>query len=96
MTLEEFWEDDDKGYNKFEYGEQLVMKQVHAKLMWPLRRLHKWYYLVCVCGMEFIEGRITEAVFKSQTFDLNVKPFKLHTIYRLRMLDITMMTIFCT
>jgi hypothetical protein len=65
MTLEEFWEDDDKGYNKFEYGEQLVTKQVHAKLMWPLRRLHKWYYLVCVCGMQFIDGRIPEAVFTS-------------------------------
>jgi hypothetical protein len=39
---------------------------------------------------------ILEAVFKSQSFDLNIELFELHTIYRLRMLDITMMTVFCT
>jgi hypothetical protein len=61
-----------------------------------MRRLHEWYYLACVCGLEFIEGCIPEAVFKSQTFDLNVELFELHTIYHFRMLDITMMTVFCT
>jgi hypothetical protein len=34
--------------------------------------------------------------FKSQIFDLNVKLFELHTIYRLRMLNIIIMTMFCT
>jgi hypothetical protein len=62
MTIEEFWEDDDKDHNEFEYGKSLVTKQVHAKLMWPMRRLHEWYYLVCVCGLQFIEGHITKAV----------------------------------
>jgi hypothetical protein len=61
-----------------------------------MRRLHEWYYLACVCGLQFIEGRIPEVVFKSHSFDLNVELFKLHTIYRLRMLDISMITIFCT
>jgi hypothetical protein len=56
MTLEEFWEDGDKDYNEFAYGKSLVTKQVHAKLMWPLRRLHEWYYLACVCGLQSIEG----------------------------------------
>jgi hypothetical protein len=65
MTVEEFWEDGDKDYNKFKYGKPLDAKQVHANLMWPLRRLHEWYYLACVCGLQFIEGRIPEAIFKS-------------------------------
>jgi hypothetical protein len=30
------------------------------------------YYLTCVCGLQFIEGHIPEAVFKSQSFDLNI------------------------
>jgi hypothetical protein len=73
MTVEEFWKDGDKDYNEFEYGKLLVTKQVHAKLMWILRRLHEWYYLACVCDLQFIEGRIPEAAFKSRSFDLNIK-----------------------
>jgi hypothetical protein len=94
-TIEEFWEDGDKDYNEFEYDKQLVTKQVNAKLMWPLRRLHEWYYLACVCVLQFIEGLVPGAVFKSQSFDLNIELLELHNIYQLRMLDITMMTIFC-
>jgi hypothetical protein len=96
MTVEKFWEGGDKDYNEFEYGKPLVTKQVHAKLLLPLRRLHEWYYLACLCGLQFIEGCIPYAVFKSRSFDLNIELFELHTIYRLRMLDITMMTVFCT
>jgi hypothetical protein len=96
MTIEEFWEDGDKYYNEFEYGKTLITKQVHAKLMWPLRRLHEWYYLVCVCGLQFIKNRIPKVVLKSRSFDINIKLFELHTIYRLRVLDITMMIVFCT
>jgi hypothetical protein len=65
MTIEVFWEDGDKDRNEFEYGKPLVTKQVHAKLMWPMRRLHEWYYLTCLCDLQFIEGCITEAVLKS-------------------------------
>jgi hypothetical protein len=96
MSIEEFWEDGDKDHNEFEYGKPLVTKQVHAKLLWPMRRLHDWYYLASVCGLQFIKCRILEVVFKSRSFDLNIKMFKLHTIYRLRMLDITIMTVMCT
>jgi hypothetical protein len=46
-----------------------------------MRRLHEWYYLACVCGLQFIKGRIPEVVFKSQSFDLNIELFELHTIY---------------
>jgi hypothetical protein len=95
-TVEIFWQDGDKNYKEFEYGKLLVIKQAHTKLPWSMRRLHEWYYLACVCGLKFIEVHILEAVFKSQTFDLNVKLFELHTIYQLRMIDITMMTVFCT
>jgi hypothetical protein len=33
MTVEEFWQHDDKDYKKFEYGKPLVLKHVHQKLM---------------------------------------------------------------
>jgi hypothetical protein len=95
MTVEEFWEDGGKDYNEFEYGKLLVTKQSHTKLSWATRRLQEWYYLACVCGLQFIEGCVPEVVFKSQSFDLNVKLFELHDIYQLRMLDITKMTVFC-
>jgi hypothetical protein len=65
MTVEEFWEDSDKDHNEFEYGKPLVTKQVHAKLMWPLRRLHECCYLSSACGLQFIEDHIPEAVLKS-------------------------------
>jgi hypothetical protein len=90
MTIEEFWEGGDKDYNEFEHGKSLVTKQVLANLMWPLSRLHEWYYLACVCGLQFIEGRIPEAVFKSRSFDLNIELFELHTIDQLRMLDVSL------
>jgi hypothetical protein len=61
-----------------------------------MRRLHEWYYLACLCGLQFIKGRILEVVFKSRSFDLNIEMFELHTIYRLRMVDVTMMTVMCT
>jgi hypothetical protein len=96
MTVEEFWEDGDKEYNEFDYGKPLIMKQVHEKLMWPLRRLHEWYYLACVCGLQFIEGRILKEVYKSRSFDLNIELFELHTIYQLRMLNVTTMIVMCT
>jgi hypothetical protein len=96
MTVEEFWEDGDKDYNEFEYGKSIVTKQAQTKLMWPLRRLHEWYYLACVYHLQFIEGRVPEAVFRSPNFNLNVELFELHTIYRLRMLDVTMKTAFFT
>jgi hypothetical protein len=65
VTVDEIWEDGDKDCNEFEYGKPLVIKQVHAKFMWPMKRLHEWYYLTCVCGLQFIEGHIHEEVFKS-------------------------------
>jgi hypothetical protein len=58
MTIEEFWEDGDKDHNVFEYGKPLVTKQAHIELSWPMRRLHQWYYLACVCALQFIKGRL--------------------------------------
>jgi hypothetical protein len=48
MTVEKFWEHNDKDYNKFEYGKPRVTKLAHIELLWPTRRLHKWDYLACV------------------------------------------------
>jgi hypothetical protein len=87
MTVEEFWEDCDKDYNEFEYEKQLVTKQTYAKLLWPMWRLHEWYFLACVCGLQFIKGHVPKAVFNSQSFDLNIELFELHTIYRLRTIN---------
>jgi hypothetical protein len=56
--------------------------------------LQEWYYLACVCGLQFIECLVPEAVFKSQSFDINVDLCELHTIYWLKMLNNTMMTAF--
>jgi hypothetical protein len=96
MTVEEIWEDSDKDHNEFVYGKSVVTRQVHANFMWPMKRLHEWYYLAYVCGLQFIEGHIHEEVFKSRSFDLNIELFEVQTIYRLEKLDITMMTIMCT
>jgi hypothetical protein len=72
MTVKQFWKDGDKDHNEFESGKLLVTKQVYAKLMWPSRRLHKWYYLACVCGSQFSKCCIPKAVFKSRSFDINI------------------------
>jgi hypothetical protein len=95
MTVEEFWKGSDKDYNEFEYEKSLVTKQNHTKLLWPMRMLHKWYYIACVCDLQYIKGCVPEAVFKSRSFDVNIELFELYIIYQLRMLNITMMTIFC-
>jgi hypothetical protein len=49
---------------------------------------------MCVCGLQFINSLVPEAVFKSPSFDLNIELFELNTIYWLRILNITMMTVF--
>jgi hypothetical protein len=95
MIVEEFCQHSDKDYMKFEYGKPLVPKQVHVKLLWTLKKFYEWYCLACVYGLSFIEATITGDIFKTSDFDVHVKHVELHTIYRLRMLDITMMTIWC-
>jgi hypothetical protein len=51
------------------------------------------YYLACVYELNFIEAKILGDIFKTSDFDLHVKIVELHTIYHLRMLDITMMAV---
>jgi hypothetical protein len=94
MTMQEFWQHDDRDYKLFEYGKLLVPKQVHAKLPWPMKKIHEWYYLACVYGLNFIEAHIPEDIFKTSDFELNVELYELHTIYHLRMLHITMIIVF--
>jgi hypothetical protein len=48
---------------------------------------------------EYVAYNLSNVIFMkrfSRVFDLNIKMFELHTIYRLEMLDITMMTVRCT
>jgi hypothetical protein len=61
-----------------------------------MKKLHEWYYLACVYGLNFIEAYIPGDIFKTSDCDLHIKVGKLHTIYGLRMPNITMMTVFCT
>jgi hypothetical protein len=54
MSVKEFWEHGDKDYMEFEYGNQLVPKYVHLKFMWIMQKLHEWYYLTCIYGLNFV------------------------------------------
>jgi hypothetical protein len=50
----------------------------------------------CMClWVEFVEVKILGDIFNTLDFDLNVKLAELHTIYCLKMLDNTMMTVWC-
>jgi hypothetical protein len=95
MTVEEFWQHDNKDIHEFEYRKSLVPNLVHLKLLWIMQKLHEWYYLACVYGLNFIEAKIPGDIFNTLGFDLNVEPAELHTIYHLQMLNIAMMTVWC-
>jgi hypothetical protein len=95
MTVKEFWEHGNKDYREFEYGKLLVPKHVHLKLPWIMQKFHEWYFLVCVYGLNFVKAKIPGDIFNTLYLDLNVKLAELHTIYRLQMLDITMMMVWC-
>jgi hypothetical protein len=71
----------------------LIPKHVHLKLMLIILKLHEWYYLACVYGLNFVEAKILGDIFNTLDFDLNVELAKLHNVYHLQMLDITMMTV---
>jgi hypothetical protein len=93
MTIEEFWQYGDKDYREFEYGKPLVPKHVHLKLLLIMQKFHEWYFLACVYGLNFVEAKIPGDIFNTLDFDLNIELAELHTIYRLQMLDVTMMII---
>jgi hypothetical protein len=73
----------------------LIPKHVHLKLMLIILKLHEWYYLACVYGLNFVEAKILGDIFNTLDFDLNVELAELHNVYHLQMLDITMMTVWC-
>jgi hypothetical protein len=37
-----------------------------------MRTSHEWYYLACVCDLQFIKGHIPEAVFKTSPYKIDV------------------------
>jgi hypothetical protein len=51
-----------------------------------MMKFHKWYYLACVYGLNFIEGKISSDIFNKSDFDLHVKLTELHTIFGLKSL----------
>jgi hypothetical protein len=57
MSVNFFWQHHDKDIQQFEYGKSLVPKHVHRKLPWIMQKLHEWYYLACVDGLNFIEAK---------------------------------------
>jgi hypothetical protein len=73
--------------------ESRLFQNKSIKLSWVMKKFHKLYYLACVYELNFIEAKILGDIFKTSDFDLHVKIVELHTIYHLRMLDITMMTV---
>jgi hypothetical protein len=93
MTVEEFWQHDDKDYREFEYEKSLVPKYVHLKFLCIIQKFHEWYFLTCVYGLNFVKANIPGDIFNTLDFDLNVELAKLHTIFRLQIPDITMMTV---
>jgi hypothetical protein len=95
MTVEEIWQHGNNDYMEFEYGKSLVLKHVHLKLPWIMKKFHVWYYLACVYGLNFVEPKIPGDIFNTLDFDLNVELAELQTIYHLQMLGITMMIIWC-
>jgi hypothetical protein len=60
-----------------------------------MRKFYEWYYLAYVYWFNFIEAKIPEDIFVTLDFDLHVEIVELHTIYHLKMLDTTMMTVWC-
>jgi hypothetical protein len=82
ITLEELCQDNDNDYMEFEYEKSLVPKQIHVKLLWPMKKLHEWYYFACVYEMNFVEAHFHGDIFMTLDFDLHVKLYELHAIYR--------------
>jgi hypothetical protein len=72
MTINCFWQHGDKDCTKFESRKPLVPKQVHVKLPFIMINFHKWYYLSCVYGLNFIEAKIPRKKFKTSDFDLHI------------------------
>jgi hypothetical protein len=95
MTIEEFWQQGNKDYREFQYRKPLVPKHVHLKFLWIMQKIHEWYYLACIYGLNFVEAKIPRDIFNTLDLDLNVKLAELHTIYRIKMLNITMMIVWC-
>jgi hypothetical protein len=60
-----------------------------------MKKLHEWCYLACVYELNFIEGCIRGYIFKTSDFDLHIELDEMHTNYHLKMLNITMMTVWC-
>jgi hypothetical protein len=60
-----------------------------------MEKFHKWYFLACVYGLNFIEAKNPRGIFKTSDFDLHVEIVELHTIYHLKMINISMMTVWC-
>jgi hypothetical protein len=76
-----------------EYGMSLAPKHVHLKFLWIMQKFHVWYFLTCVYELNFVEANIPRDIFNTLDFDLNVELTKLHTIYHLQRLDITMISV---
>jgi hypothetical protein len=73
MIVKEFWQHGDKDYMEFEYRKPLVPKHVHLKFLWIMQKIHEWYYLACVYGLNFIEVKILGDIFNTLDFDLHVE-----------------------
>jgi hypothetical protein len=71
----------------------LVPKQVHVNFPFIMMKFHEWYYLACVYGLNFIDAKFPRDIYKTSDFNLYVGLAELHTIYHLKIPDVTMMTV---
>jgi hypothetical protein len=60
-----------------------------------MQKFHEWYYLLRVYGLNFIKAKIRRDIFNTSDFVLHVKLAEMHTIFHLKMLNITMMIVWC-
>jgi hypothetical protein len=95
MIVKEFWQHGEKDYIKFEHGKSLIPKHVHLKFSWAMQKIHERYDLAYLYGLNFIEFKIPVDILNIIDFDLHVELVGLHTIFHLKMLDVTMMSIQC-
>jgi hypothetical protein len=60
-----------------------------------MQKINEWFYLACAYGLNFTKAKIPRDILNTSDFDLHVELADLLTIFHLKMLSITMITIWC-
>ena len=96
VTVKEFWEFSDYLQPNYHYGRPLVSRATFKKLSPNMQKWHEWYFLACQYNITHITARVPAEVFNTTTdFELPVPIEEFHIIFNLKMMDVTMMTVWC-